>query len=578
MKVEQQARLKEKEVNKNHLLKLNQDYSTKLKQFKKYKWISGPFNFYFLYSINQIKKKLDIENEKGMNDIGTGNDSLINKDKSTLEHYDNYLVGTDSNLRPIFVNNLNQHLVVFGASGSGKSVFLFNLLRQTLDKNGGSIFIDGKGDMGMFKEFVAHSYDAGREKDILVINFNKGYASNSFVPFESLSLQDIESILINSSMGSGDSGGNDFFIKQAIGVLSNAFGILSYLKEVKGEKVNLSTLMEALELNSFMVNLIPADQEDRNKPDEALLKANELEGYRKFWVEKNYSYGDNPDPVEKNIRAYLEGYGGKVVLDEDEEPEEKNDNLITQHGYSQQQFSNLKSLVNSFSNILNSPKNDVDFVDVIFNNKLVYILIPGMALSAIEAEIIGAFIVDSIKNGISKSLGANVEASPDENDPLKLHLFNDNLRRASPTFLLVLDEMAAFIGKARNSLGMILAQARSVNVACVVSSQDVAGLSSGSDGMNFVDKILANTSTKVFLKIADQSTLNKAKEIIINNTNIINEKGEEEGGDKMDEQLKFLQEAKNGLGIIMSKTFDQFLTPFVPPKTDPDSIVFELNR
>lgn len=576
MKITEQARLKEKEIEKNELIKLNQDYSTKKKQFKKYKFLVGPLNLLFIHKIKKLKIKVNIENEKGMKDIGTGNDSLINNNKSSLEHFNNYLVGTDSNLRPIFINNLNQHLVVFGASGSGKSVFLFNLLRQTLDKNGGAIFIDGKGDLGMFKEFLSHAIDAGREKDILVLNFNKNQTSNVFNPFESLSLSDVESIIINSSM-STEGGGNDFFIKQAIGVLGNAFGVLSYLKEVKGEKINLSTLLDALELNAFLVNLVPANPENPNEPDEELLKLNELEGYRKFWIPRTYDY--NNVLVFKNIKSYLEGYGGKVMTSEDDDEEAQNEQLVTQHGYSQNQFSNLKSLINAFGNIFNAPKNDIDFVDVIFNNKLVYTLIPGMALSAIESEIIGAFVVDSIKNGISKSLGNDVEAIPDPNDPLQIHLFKDNLRKASPTFLLVLDEMAAFINKARNSLELILAQARSVNVACIVSSQDVAGLSSGANGANFVDRILANTATKAFLKTADQSTLNKAKEIILSNNTFIDEKGEEINDSKeIDEITTFLKESKNGFGIIMSKTFDKFLTPFVPPKTDPDSVNFELNR
>lgn len=576
MKISEQAKLQEKMVEKNSLLRLNQDFTTKLKQFKKFKYFIGPLNFLLINRIKKLKIELGLENEKGMRDIGTGSELLIDNNKSKLKNYDNYLVGTDSNLRPIFVNNLNQHLVVFGASGSGKSVFLFNLLRQTLDKNGGAVFIDGKGDLGMFKEFLAHAMDASREKDIYVLNFNKNNTSNVFNPFESLSLSDIESIIINSSFDSSG-GGGDFFVKQAMGVLSNAFGILSYLKEVKKEKINLSTLTDALELNSFLVNLVPPSNENPQIPDEEILKLNNLEGYRKFWIPKGYDY--NGIMPFKNIKAYLQGYGGKIRLSEDDEEEDNGDQLTTQHGYSQQQFSNLKSLTNSFSNIFNAPKNDVDFVDVIFNNKLVYVLIPGMALSAQEAKMIGAFVVDSIKNGISKSLGSNVETQLNEKDKLKMHLFKDLQRRASPTFLMVLDEMAAFIGAARNSLELILAQARSVNVACVVSSQDVAGLSSGQDGMNFVDRILANTATKAFLKTADQSTLNKAKEIILNNIITIAEDGnQEQNNSNMEETLKFLQESKNGLGIIMSKTFDKFLTPFEPPKTDPDTIFFELNR
>jgi len=61
----------------------------------------------------------------------------------------------------------NRHIHILGSTGSGKSVLLFNIFKQDVERGMAVIFIDAKGDienLGRVKEIVR---GAGREKDLL---------------------------------------------------------------------------------------------------------------------------------------------------------------------------------------------------------------------------------------------------------------------------------------------------------------------------------------------------------------------------------------------------------------------------
>jgi len=578
------VKLSTKQLETKKLVIAQKDLDRKIKQFEKYRYLVGPLLIYWAKKIEKLKFEIDRENEKAIEDIGTGNDS-INAKKSSLKAFNNYLLATDYEGRPVYVDNLDQHMVLFGASGSGKSVQLFNILRQAVGGKGdelaaprgaGSIFIDGKGDLSMFEDFINFANAGGRLDDVLVLNFNPDAKSNSFNLFESVSLVDAAAIIESAVFGGGDGGGNDFFKTQAKGVLSDAFGILSYIKEGKGETINLNTLNEALDLKAFLVNLIPASKEDPDKPDEDLLNHNDLGAYSRYWVPKAYDFRGTL--VSDSVVKYLSKYGGAVAMSLTEQKPEMPEQMTVQHGYSSTQFGDLSSLIKTFPNIFAPAKNDIDFADVIFNNKLLYCMLPAMSLSPSQLEVIGSFIIGAIKNGISKALGKNVETEdidPDEDLPPNF-IFDKLRRKSSPLFLLVLDEMATFVGKSKTDIETILAQARSVGVATIVSSQDVAGLSGGSDGPNFVERILGNASTKCFLRVADPGTKDKAQTIIPKDQiKSIDGEGKEINNDETNEVLDFLGKARYGFGIIFSKNFSKILVPYVEAKPVKDG--FKLN-
>lgn len=565
------VKLSDKSFDSKKLINLKHDLDVKIEQFKKYKNIAGPLLFLWSKEINKRKFELDSLNELAIKDVGTGNEAILNAPKSSLSAFDNYLLATDYESRPVYVDNLNQHMALFGASGSGKSVQLFNILQQAVGVKGnefaaprgaGSIFIDGKGDLSMFEDFIRFSNQGGRLEDVLVLNFNPDATSNSFNLFESVELVDAAAI-IESAVFGGGGGGNDFFVTQAKGVLSISFGMLSYIKYEKGESITLNTLREALELKAFLVNLVPASKSDQNVPDQEILEYNDLAAYGRFWIPKSYTFRGTL--VAEEAEKYVGKYGGKIADTVGGKKEENPEQLTVQHGYSQTQFEDLASLIKTFPNIFSPAKNDIDFADVIFNNKLLYCLLPAMNLSPAQLEVIGSFIIGAIKNGIGKALGKNVETNEtDESDTLPpMHIFDKLNRTSSPMFLLVLDEMATFVAKSKTDIETILAQARSVGIATIVSSQDVAGLSGGEGGPNFVERILANTSTKCFLRVADEGTLGKAKGIMLKVTKEIDQEGKEVNDNENEELVKFLSEARYGFGIMFSKSFSKILVPFV---------------
>ena len=574
--VKSSVAVNEKSSRENKKVKyLNKDREYKEEQLKKYGALFAPLNYLWRKKLKKLDEELKKYNQQATALSGSGNKDLVNTNLNKSS-FNNYLIGTDENLRPIYVRNLNQHMAVFGASGSGKSVFLYNLLTQTLEKGGGTVFIDGKGDINnMFQDFIKFAKQYDRLDDVYVLNFNKGEKSNSFNPFASLELNELKSIIGGFTF---ESGNQDFFATQAKGVMDSAFLVLGYLKKIKGE-VKPSDLSDSLMLDSFLVQLIPASDENSNLPNKELIKINKLEKVEKFWVPK-LEIDEDGKNISQEMVKYVEGYGGKVILDEDSDEDplvhNKPEQLVTQHGYSQTQLNKIISLIKQYDNILNAPVNDIDFGAIIRENKIVYVIIPSMTMPAETANTIGAFLLEAIKAAIAISLGSKVEQDKDEEDTI----FNENRLRAEPMFLLVLDELAAYVEYCKDALGLILAQARSVNVATILSSQDIPSLSKGQDGMNFVNKILGNTYTKVFLKTEDPDTRANAKNIMFASSYKVDAKDKENKEEKRidkDEEEQFLTEAKDGFGIIKSESYTRFLTPFVQPKLN-EIVSFKLNN
>jgi hypothetical protein len=567
-----QKNIQEKE-DKTEKLKKKLDYIDSLKsQFKKTCSIGGWLNFFNYLKIAKLKREFILENNMTLTSIGSGNDNVLERDIKKLGAFSNYLVGTDWNLNPIYVNNLVQHAALFGGSGSGKSVFLFNLLRQVLEKGGGGCFVDGKGDLQMFAQFKRFVEDFGRLEDLLVINFNMGVESNSFNMFEALDIKDVKMILESIAI----QGEEDFFTGQAKTYLGHVFSIMKYLKD-QGATINLRTYEQCLDLKVLVLQKVPPDPNDPSKPDENVLKWSGLLGYREYWINKNYY---TTEIVAKAINKFVDQYGASVNLTDPGDPTKYEckieEQLQTQiGGYAAMALNAITNLSKDYDNIFNASKNDINFSEVISQNKFVYVIIPNMKISETMANAIGSFVINALKNAVGFSLG--------DETVTKSGLFfkmRPEQIKANPPFLLVFDELTAFVQNAKRPIGDLLSQARSVGTATIVSSQDINSLSKGNDGDKFIGQIFSNTTMKVFLKIDDDGTRNQAKTIVMKDSDSDGSKVDEYGNnvDSLNEDVlsSFLQKAKNGIGIIKSAKTERFLTPYVEPKSKNDD--FELNR
>ena len=579
--------LKNTKVRKEKLELYQSDIKIKTKQFKWMKWIHPFFTLYLRWEILRKKRELAEEIEKAHSKVGGDAFSNLITNVSTtkcdLKSYESFILGTDENMNPIFVDNMNQHMALFGGSGSGKSVFLFNLMRQVLDAGGGSTFIDGKGDKEMLKDFLGWANQYNRLDDVYILDFSekdervkdeltglvKTPTTNTFNIFEAIGTQKALKVLKEVIAGKQDAGGggNDFFKQQALLFFDNCGLILKYLTE-KGVSVNLATFTESTDLKAHIVQAIPpidpTIEEKYQMPNPKLISVNKLDGYEKFWIPPTYGAKEGESYI-KQILSTCSKYGYYVEFDEnaDYDPNGENPQISDQlqqqiGGYAGQELSKLKTISDAYSHIFNAPTSDINFKDAIAQGKLIYVRIPKMNVKQ-NAPKIGSFLINAIVDAVSESLGGDSGISTDP-----LLLFEKEQVTASPVYLLVLDELGAFVQDSIEPLEQLLSQARSVNISTIVSSQEIAGLSDGGKDI-FKEKIMSNTASKVFLKLDDDATKQMANPLIDKTTKELDDEGKLVNKYEQDEISAFLSKARDGLGIISNRGFSRFLTSFHEP-------------
>ncbi len=570
--------LRDSEFDKEELELFQADIKIKTQQFRKYKFLHPLLTIAMRRRIISLKRGLMEEIEKAHTKVGGDafGDLLMKvpPNKADPKSYENFILGTDENMNPIFVNNLNQHMALFGGSGSGKSVFLFNLMRQVLDSGGGSTFIDGKGDKEMLKDFLSWAKQYDRLDDVFILDFSEKDeksrdpktglvntpTTNTFNIFKAIGVQKALKVLKEVIAGKSD-GKADFFKEQALGYFDNCGLILKYLEQ-KGVNVHLGVFNELTDLKAHIVQGIPASNPEAPEhlqiPDQKLISVNVLDGYEKFWIPPTYGAKEGNSYVNQ-ILASCAKYGYYIETDPDVDYDPMGDNpqisdQLQQQigGYAGQELNKLKTISDAYDHIFNANTSDINFKDAISQGKLIYVRIPKMNVKQ-NASKIGSFLINSIVDAVSESLGGDVGRVT-----------------ASPVYLLVLDELGAFVQDSIEPLEQLLSQARSVNISTIISSQEIAGLSDGGKDI-FKEKIMSNTATKVFLKLDDEATKNMATPLIDKTIKELNDEGSLVEKFDQNEISSFLSKAKDGLGVIANRGFSRFLTSFSQP--DPQNKV-----
>lgn len=582
--------IKETKVKKAKLEKLQKNLWTKEGQFGRFKYIHPFLTMIMRSRILKLKRSLQAELEKAHSKIGgVAFEKLMTPatNEADLNSYENFLLGTDDNMNPVFVDTMNQHMALFGGSGSGKSVFLFNLMRQVLESGGGATFIDGKGDKEMWKDFLSWANQFDRLDDVYILDFSEKDennrnpktgmintpTTNTFNIFKAIGIQKAVKVVKEVVAGKMEAGKDNFFKEQALQFYDNCALILKYL-EWRGDTVHLGVFQETTDLKAHIIQAIPpADSElpsELQTPDQDLVSINQLDGYEKFWIPPTYGAKEGKSYV-KQILSTLSKYGYYVELDKAQganfdpnnpQRPQINEELKKQiGGYAAQELSKLTNISNSYSHIFNTSTSDVNFKDAIAQGKLIYIRIPKMNVKQ-NASKIGSFLINSIVDAVSESLGKDSGLSTDP-----LELFEKERVTASPTHLLVLDELGAFVQDSIEPLEQLLSQARSVNISTVISSQEIAGLSDGGKDI-FKEKIMSNTMTKVFLKTTDEATKSLAFPLIDSTIKELSDEGNLVEKYSENEISSFLSKAKDGLGVISNQGFSRFLTTFKEPRKD----------
>lgn len=328
-----------------------------------------------------------------------------------------------------------QHAVIVGASGSGKTVFVNAIQKQLLNSGAGFLFLDGKGSNSMLRQVYGLVVSAGREKDFILINL--GEKETEDIDYNTLE-DDIEDVAVTRHSHKynplaildkdslidilGDmidtTGNNAEWAEKAV-ILGNAIGeILIVLRD-------LDILIEAeqtIEIKSFedlktakksvltfsifkeylssiynniallkMIEVLKEDRDFRRRVYERFNLKNlseKLEDAVKTMARLDY---------HKQLKDELRQVDDWKKFVEIVETElQKKDDAEYAHDVAKDYWNKVFSIVTSYADILDTPFSEVDFKDAVMQQKIIYIVLPGLK-NKTTTSILAKIIINSIK-------------------------------------------------------------------------------------------------------------------------------------------------------------------------------------
>lgn len=434
--------------------------------------------FFFIVAIRR-KQKLPFKmpqrlGEDDYNDLIPG----TNKPKKSKGIY---FFGNDkkTNDELWFSNDdMRTHALIFGSTGSGKTVALTSISFNALIQGSGFIYVDGKGDNTLYANIFSMVRYMGREDDMLLINFMTGARdiigpqerriSNTMNPFATGSSGMLSNLISGMMESGGSSGDGDMWKGRAIAFVEALMKVLVAMRDAGHILLDANAIR-----NYFGLDRIEAMAEDRIFIRDGQYSIS-LEGMPSVILE----------PIT-NYLSTLPGYNkerkGKQVSQ-----------VFEQHGYITMQLTRVfTSLADTYGHILRTKLAEVDLKDVVLNRRILVVLLPALEKSPDELSNLGKVIISSLKSMMAAGLGDAVEGSYQD-------LILKKPTNADTPFLCVLDEYGYYAVK---GFAVVPAQARSLGFSVIFAGQDLPAFQKASK--EEAASIGANTNIKICMKLED---------------------------------------------------------------------------
>lgn len=376
-------------------------------------------------------------------------------------------------------DDLRTHCLIFGSTGSGKTEALISIAFNALLYGSGFIYIDGKGDNGLFAKIFSMVRTMGREDDMLLINFMTGARdvlgpqktrlSNTMNPFSRGSSSMLSQLVI-SIMSSGKQGGgnDDMWTGRAMNFVESLMKVLTAMRDAG------HILLDANMIRDYFI----------------LEKLEQIVIDKRFPISDTYSVPleGYPPQILEPLTAYilnLPGYNRQKKGNQGSEVRE-------QHGFITMQLTRVfGSLADTYGHIIRTNLAEVDFKDVVLNRRILVVLLPALEKSPQELSNLGKIIVASLKAMMAAGLGEEVEG--DYRDVVLRKPTN-----APTPFISVMDEYGYY---AVEGFAVVPAQARSLGFSAVFAGQDLPAFQKASK--EEAASICANCNIKICMKLED---------------------------------------------------------------------------
>lgn len=390
-------------------------------------------------------------------------------------------------------SDLRTHMLVMGSTGSGKTRFLLALLYQALLVGSGAIYVDGKADNSVFWWVYSICRRLNRADDLLIINYLTGgetilsnnnaavrginpILTNTMNPFATGTAEQLRSMVVGLMRESGGDG--DMWKGRASSLLAGVLRCLSCLRDLGYIQLSVTSIRDALPLD----NVLRLVHGIYNQESEIIIGENTID----------LNDIQLPDYAIRPLKKYLldlPGYSEMSAKKDDIAPE-----CYKQHGFLTMQLTeSLGDLGETYSHIFNVPIGEVDFKDVVFNRRILFVMLPSLERDPDALANLGKLVVSGVRSALGPALGDKVEGR-------KRDVIDVKPTNSLVPFMLILDEYGYYSVK---GFAVCAAQARSLGVGIVFAGQDYPSFKKGSP--EEAASTVANTNIKICMKIEDSN-------------------------------------------------------------------------
>jgi len=375
-------------------------------------------------------------------------------------------------------DDMRTHVLIFGSTGSGKTVALTSLAFNALVQGSGFLYVDGKGDNSLFANIFSMTRYMGREDDLLLINFMTGARdvigaqekrlSNTMNPFCNGSSSMLTQLVVSLMDSGGQNSDGDMWKGRAIVFVEALMKVLVYMRDKGKILLDANTIRNYFELPRL--EAIAMDKmfiRDKQEPA---------------------SLADTPDLVLEPITNYLINLPG---YDRSKKGKQAS-TVLEQHGFITMQLTKVfGSLADTYGHIIRTNLAEVDLKDVVLNRRILVVLLPALEKSPDELSNLGKVIIASLKAMMAAGLGESVEGTYKE-------VITRKPTNANTPFMCILDEYGYYAVK---GFAVVPAQARSLGFSVIFAGQDLPAFQKASKEEAL--SIGANTNIKICMKLED---------------------------------------------------------------------------
>jgi len=375
-------------------------------------------------------------------------------------------------------DDMRTHMLIFGSTGSGKTVALTSIAYNALLQGSGFIYVDGKGDNSLYANIFGMVRSMGREDDMLLINFMTGARdiigpqklrlSNTMNPFCQGSSSMLSQLVV-SLMDSGKGGSDgDMWKGRAIAFVEALMKVLVAMRDGGHLLLDANTIRNYFTLERLEPMVM----------DKVLIRD------KAEPVSLDYLPEVVMEPINNyvfNLPGYNKERKGKQVSQ-----------VLEQHGFITMQLTRVfSSLADTYGHIIRTNLAEVDLKDVVLNRRILVVLLPALEKSPDELANLGKVIIASLKAMMAAGLGDEVEGEYHE-------LITRKPTTAPTPYLCILDEYGYY---AVQGFAVVPAQARSLGFSVVFAGQDLPAFQKASK--EEAASIGANTNIKICMKLED---------------------------------------------------------------------------